>query len=268
MKHKLNFLSVVIVFTILFFGSCKFSHEKTSQTSNNSEDEKKAEEVVEVFFEAYNNKEFEEHGNLFYSTFKEEIVNLLEGKFDVLGEVVSFEKYNLKNTSYEGEKAIDLYYKIKYKKEEYYSYVNIALTKEDNKLKIVFFNQGKHKNLIDDFDNALKKAEQTAEELHGYLKNNEINEINKLLDKRFIEAELEEKFMRLFQSNQQYYNNTTCLLLNSSDKTVNDTEQVFILTYKCETENKEIFYEELILILNKDTYEIIGYNLADSVEGL
>ncbi len=106
MKHKLNFLTVVtFLFAILFFASC-----------TNFED--KAEAKAEVFFETFNNEDFDELANMLdnelASLFKE--YNIASMLNDYYGEIESFEKYNSEILNSEDE--IAFYYKAKCKKQD------------------------------------------------------------------------------------------------------------------------------------------------------
>ena len=273
MKHKSKFLSIVILFAFLIFASCTQTTETKTKTTftnnNNTKGEEKAETIVKDFFEAYNNHDFDKITTFYHKDMLVPLDNILKKLSQNLGKIKSFEKYNFKQVTLDGEAGIELYYKCKYENFENNIYVNLFFLTEDDENKIAGFTYNENKDIIDNYNDYLAKVEQTAKKLHDYLKNNNINEINTLLDEEsVINAGYAEGFLESFQELQNNYVKANCSIYNNQAKTMVDGIQSFVLIYKCIKNDNSEFYEKLLLLKRGNDYKIAAYKIEKSLEEL
>ena len=243
MKHKLNFLPVLFLFAILSFTSC-------------SSFEKDTEAVVEEFFEAYNNQDYDkitsityENNSLFADIMKETIN-------EDYGEIESFTKYNSYKPAKYDNKGMSFFYKCKFKKTKEDIYCIIDIAEEDNEYIVIGINFDTDKDWIDSKHIYIANASTTVIEYYASLRN-DIDGISKFLHKeKIIDAGFEDDFINMLHEKREYYGKiiSTSKLQNSTYNLKDGTHVIEIYT-ECKTDSFT-FYERIDLIKSKDGFKI------------
>lgn len=230
----------------------------------------KQEEVVDKYFEAYNNDDTQAIKKLFTKEMGDRFVDLSKMIKKSIGKINSYTKYSSESYSDDNNASfVDLYYECKAQRSDDLVYFKFTSQKSKGDDILVSVLYSTNKNYIDDYNRNKEEAVSSIEKFYDALKNDEKGSIEKLLDDNIREDEkMLELFFDIIETRKNHYGKLDKYDYEYMNSELVDNETYFYVYFSCESDENESFAESFSLRLVDNEIKIFNYQYAKNLTEL
>ncbi len=254
MKKHLLF----ILFISFFIISCNSSESSSSKKKNS---------LIEKFYKAYNENNFEKIADISVKSISEQLKKLVTDNFNTLGKNKSHIQYSKKYIKKSGTKTLVLSYKCKYEKTDATIYEKFFIDTKKNKISSFVYSGDK--NFIDNYENYSKEATEVATNYYDHIIDNDFSILNDILDKQTNFGDsITEKYIQVIKNRRASYGKIISYSQIDINTFFNKGKITIIQRFECKTNKDKKVYEELRLIYLDGKFKIYDYYYAPDYKTL